>query len=623
MRLFFYFPIAALILVSGCAGQHKGPTGLDFISGNQGDLETIVILGTNDIHGGLAPVEQNSREESSTPSVKYLSGGMANLATYLRVLREEFGSRFLWLDGGDEFQGSIDSNSQKGVPMVAVFNELGLGAAAIGNHEFDFGVAELKERMTEAKYPYLAANITEKSNGKLAAFPNTLPSTILNAGHLKVGVIGLSTLETPTTTRPDFVQDYSFENLKDATVHEAQSLRKKGAHLVVIVAHVGLFCSPGKKTGHAVRKFTDPQGDCNEDGELVKFLKALPQGAADAVVAGHSHQVIYHWVAGLPVVQGGAFGRYLNLIYLTYDWGQKKVVKDRTLIEGPIPVCERVFENQGDCNGEKPAPKDGRGSLVRNYFHGRKIHPDSAIEKLLEPYFKKSEVIKKTIVGTAARAIDHQRFKESELGNLVSDAIRLEAKTDFALVNSGGLRAPLESGPLTYEAVFRSLPFDNAIATLKLTGRELKLLLRITESGSRGFAPVSGLTLKLLDTSVDASSTDLNGNGKIEPWEINRLLETKSQDGSPIKDDQTYTLGTVDFLLVGGDDFSWFMSQIPKDRVQLNTGGILRETVVKYLAQISPVNTSEKPLIDPAHLRLNFQKSKKIKKEIGHRRKRR
>ena len=538
------------------------------------NLETIAIVGTNDIHGALAPQELKTREPEGTPPVPYKAGGVAALASYINELRSEFGSDLIWLDGGDQFQGSIESNSVQGAPMTAFLNMTGVQAAAIGNHEFDYGASQtpgadasdrlgaLKARMIRARFPYLGSNVRDKATGKLATsdLPLLQDNKIFDTGRVKVGVFGLTTLDTPRTTTAINVKDLEFADLKDTALREAAELRAKGADVVVLVAHVGLKCERGRaSTVSHVRAPTEPQGDCGAHDEMVKLLKSLPAGTIDAVVAGHSHQVVHHWVAGVPVIQGGAYGRYFNVIYLNYDLKQKKLLPDLTRIEGPVPVCTEVFQNQGDCNGDRPEPKGGRGALVAPVFHGEKISEDNSVKSMLAPTFAKTDEIKKEVVAQAARPIDHERFKESEMGDLVADAMRAAAGADVALMNSGGIRAPWEQGPITFEEVFRTLPFDNQIVVLNVTGKELELILRIAESGSRGFASISGVHMRLVSPEEDAKGTDLNGDGRIDAWEVNRTLSVELENGSPIVDDKKYRLATLDFLVSGGDDLGWVM----------------------------------------------------------------
>jgi 5'-nucleotidase len=601
------------------------------------NLETIVIAGINDIHGALAPQKAVSREEAGTPGTPYTQGGAALFGAHVRVLREQFGDRFLLLDGGDCFQGSIDSNSEEGAPMVRLYNQLGVTAAAVGNHEFDFGpvgpegtpgdpLGALKARMSEARYPYVAANLLDRETRKLAPLPNLHPTTLVQAGKLKVGVIGLSTLDTPVTTRGEFVESLAFAPLVETTRTEATRLRAQGADLVVITAHVGLKCHAGRMTsGHTFRKQDDPHGDCEPSDEMVRFLRELPKGTVDAVVSGHSHTIVHQWVHGVPVIQGGTRFQAYNLIYLTYDLQKKTLVPDRTRIEGPIPICEKFFENQRNCEGDKPAPKTGRGALVTPSFHGKRIKRDAEIQAMLDPLFERSEAIKRRVIAEVARPIDHVRHRESPLGNLVADALKDAAQADVALINGGGIRAGFEAGPLTYEALFKTFPFDNSVTELQVTGRELKFILRLAQSGARGFFPVSGVRLKLIDLDHEAPSSDLNKNGKIEPWEIDRIRGIELSDGTSIRDEKLYRLATIDFLVNGGDDLGFAMRQVPSARVRKIPNGLVRQVVENFLARRSPLNTDSTPALNPAEPRMILVKpeAKSGRRKKGKRRSRR
>lgn len=583
----------------------------EYVEKTGSEIETIAIMGINDFHGALAPVKAKTRETPGIEPVSYETGGAAWLGAHVRIQQSKHGSRFLLLDAGDEYQGSIESNLAEGKPVVDFFNQLGVTAASIGNHEFDYGpvgpegtpgdpLGALKARMAEAKYPYLAANILEKKTRKPPELPNTFPSKIFQAGKLKVGVIGLTTQHTPVTTRAANVEHLDFVAFKEPTIREAKRLRKGGADVIVITAHVGLFCQPGKNgMAHALRSVEEGQGDCGEKDEMVALLRSLPKGTIDAVVAGHSHQVIYHYVAGVPVIQGGSFGRFYNLIHLTYDRTKKKVVPELTRIEGPIPVCAQFFENQSDCNGDRPAPKNGRGDLVEAKLYGDEVEPDEQVEKLLKPVFARSDEEKKRVVGHAHSPLEHFREQESPLGNVVSDALLARAKVDAVVVNAGGIRAPIEAGDITFGDVFRSFPFDNSISVLDVTGSELKKIVQVAESGMRGFFPVSGIVVKLIDLKHTAPSSDLNGDRKIETWEIDRVLDVRFADGSPVQDKKHYRLATIDFLVTGGDDMGWVFSQVPKSRVTLDSGGLVRDAVLDHLARVNPINTVEQPVVDP------------------------
>jgi 5'-nucleotidase len=575
-------------------------------------LESVAILGLNDFHGALAARVNKIKNPTPDQPPTFESGGASVLASYVRILREEFGSRFLLIDAGDQWQGTLESNLEEGAPVVKFFNLIGMSAAAIGNHEFDFGpvgpegtegdrLGAMKARFSEAQYPYLNANIRDKASGQLTSLPNTLPSVILTAGGVKVGVIGLTTRETAVTTRQENVKDLDFADLREATLREAASLRAKGANLVIVTSHAGLVCNddPASLKKNMIRTPTTEQGACGDDEEIPKLIQSLPEGTLDAVIAGHTHRIVHHWVKGVPVVQGAASGQYFNILYLTFDHSTEKTVPSLTRLEGPVPVCPMVFEVTQNCEA------GGEGRLVPTRFRGARIEPDPTVEAALAETFKKTAELKKKIVGSAARVVRHNSGGESELGNLVADAIRAKTQADVAMVNPYGIRVQQwDEGQINFDTVYRTLPFDNFLSVLTVTGQELRNLVRVANSGAFGVFDLSGLKVEILGFEVKAPSDDLDLDGKFSPWEANRLLDIKLADGSELIDSKLYRFATIDFLVTGGDNLFWPMSQIPKERIQLNAGGFLRDAVVDFLAKHSPVNLPSRPLIDPAKPRV-------------------
>lgn len=620
------FFVLLTVILQGCAGTPRFQAGgkTDHLSDTTGDQQTIAILGMNDFHGALLARELKNPEPHS-------AGGAAVLARHAELLKEVFGPNFFVMDAGDQFQGTLESNAQEGKPVVEFFNQLGMSVAAVGNHEFDFGPegdaragtpgtdlrGALKARMKEARYPYVAANIRYKNGSELSDFPNLKPSLMLTAGRLKIGVIGLATLSTPVTTRPEHVSDLVFTSATEATLREAKKLRKAGAHVVIVLAHQGLRCDLMRNEPGILHKPNDMEGSCDGHDEIPELLKALPKGTVDAVIAGHTHQIVHHYLQGVPVIEAGANGLYYNLLYLTYDWRQQKLLHSETTIEGPVPVCERVFENQGDCNALRPAPRNGRGPLVTPKFHGASIRPLSSVEAWAREVARNVESIKTRVVGSAQGALLHDRTKEAPLGNFITDAMRSALKTDVSICNPGGIRASIEAGEIRYEDVFRSFPFDNDVVMVMMNESQLKLLMRVTQSGARGYFPVSGLKVTLLDFSEAAESTDLNHDRKIEPWEVDRLVSVTLPDGSPLDKKKLYRVAIPDFLVSGGDDLGWIMSQIPKSQIIREGAVYMRDAAIAHLAANPGVNSDEKPLVDPANPRLVFTKQKPSSRKGG------
>ncbi len=544
---------------------------------------TITFVGTNDIHGTLAPIALKTRDALEQP---YRVGGLAHLAATMDVLRQE-NKDFLWLDGGDQFQGTLESNSQFGAPVVDAFNQMGLMAAAVGNHEFDFGIEPLRTQISRASYPYLAANIWMKDQHRHPDWTNLGSSKLfVTASGIRVGVIGLSTIETPKTTMAPHVADLRFEALKDALQREARLLRQQGANVIALTAHAGLVCKPDATfLQNTIRTENDPQSACETRAEIPELLNSIPEGTVDLVVSGHTHHIVHHFINHVPVIQGGSQGRYINTIQITYDPALGRIDRSKTRIEGPIPICPQVFANQADCNGNMDAPPKGRGPLIQPVFHGIPLKPDARVQMIVDAALEKTKTLNNKIIAYAETRLSSFPQPESDLGNLIADAMIATTHADVALMNSGGIRMPLESGPIRYNHVFRTLPFENKVATMEVTGAEIRHIATILESGSHIQGSVAGMRIAFV--------------GDKEHRHIHSIV---LNDGTPLDPHKIYTLATVDFLILGGDDFAW-----PK-RPHYDTGITIRDSLLQRLRDIKRVKSA----VDPQNARLFFIKQKKV-----------
>lgn len=563
--------------------------------------ETVLIVGINDFHGSLLP------KERKLPDGRIIqSGGASALAGMLRILKEESGGKLLIVDAGDEWQGTIESNQVKGASVVEFFNKIGVSAAAVGNHEFDFGIPSLSSRFTEAKYPYLSANIFEKSTGNRVVWPNFHPSRIFDVGGYRIGIAGFSTVQTPSTTRYEFVKHLDFRDPVASISSEVTGLRAKGAHAVLVTAHAGTICE--EKLGlreWRIHDRTSVQGKCDEEHEIPVFLKGIDPGSVDGVVAGHTHQVIHHFLNGVPVVQGEAYNQYFNIIYLVFDRASRQLKPEKTRIEGLVPICSQFFDGLEHCDVRRLDGKQSPG-LVQAMFHGKPVRPDPVIEAWLKPIREGTEKFRKEVLATSEFPLTHFRDREGAFGNLLADVLRQRGKADFALVNSGGIRTSLDAGEITYDGIFRALPFDNLLNVIELTGAQVKLLYRIATSGAHGVVGVSGLELTLTPFDQEVPKDDLNGNAKLEAWEARRLVSLRRASGEELEDSKVYRVATFDFLVNGGDDLGWFFSMIPERSIRRELTGYCRDLVTEYLKREKRINTKERPLVDPEHPRIRF-----------------
>ena len=265
---------SCLLLLVACTTSLVPPT-----------VTTLSIVGTNDLHGGILPRDGR--------------GGLALLGGYmknLRAARARDGGAVLLVDAGDMFQGTLESNATEGASVVAAYNALGYAAAAVGNHEFDFGPAgpaatprtpaddprgALKARAAEARFPFLAANLVDAASGRAIEWTNVKPAVMVTAAGVRVGIIGVMTRGALTATIASNVGGLSVAPLAETIRKHAMALRAQGAAVVIVTAHAGGRCS----------SFDRPEdlSSCEPSSEIFTVARELPRGLVDVIVAGHTH----------------------------------------------------------------------------------------------------------------------------------------------------------------------------------------------------------------------------------------------------------------------------------------------------------------------------------------------
>ena len=393
------------------------------------------IIGTNDFHGALEP-----RPDAN--GVR--RGGAAYVAAAIDRARSECVPRCetLLLDAGDMFQGTPASNLSFGRPVVDYYNRMGYAAAALGNHEFDWGVDTLRARMRQAQYGIFGANVRYTNGRDVEWIPN---DTVVSRGRTRIGIIGITTVSTPTSTRASNVVGLRFDDPAPIVDSIAPALRKRGANFVFVIAHAGASCQQSGTTG------------CG--GEIIDFARKLTT-KVDVVVSGHSHTLINTEINGIPVVQGRSSGRALDVLDLALD----------TTIN--VPIRHQVREIAVDT-----------------------LRPVAAIDSIVQQAVARvAPLVNRhvtTIPATLARQGD-----QYPLGNLIADAQRWAAKGDVAIMNNGGIRTELRAGEATYGSLFEIQPFGNVLYSLTMTGAQLRGLLEAMLGKSSIDDHVSGLTVK-------------------------------------------------------------------------------------------------------------------------------
>jgi 5'-nucleotidase/UDP-sugar diphosphatase len=485
--------VAILLLIAGIAGACtpappvSSPAGRPTTAAGEtaaasiapaASTETVVILHTNDFHGAVEPAVQGSTQ----------SGGLVNLAGLIDQVRAENPDHTLVLDAGDIFQGTYVSNSTQGEVVMAAMNTVGYDAWTLGNHEFDWGQEVLRARIAQAEFPALAANLLDESSGEI--WDGVKPFVILRAGAARVAVLGLTYPDTPAITKPQNVAGLDFREAA-GTVRRYLPELEEQADLIVVLSHLGF----------------------DGDQALARAVDGI-----DVIVGGHSHVFLEspREVNDTLIVQAGAKGQVLGRLELTLD-----------LATGQVTGYDRR---------EVLLPVDGSGVGV---------HPE--VQALVDAALQRAEETMDQPIGEMARALEPQYAGEFALGNLVTDAMLAAdlsdgSTPDIAMHNSGGIRAGLPKGPVTYGQVYAVVPFDNQLIALDLTGEQALRILEHSVAGRAGNMQVAGLAFRF-DMSRPAG----------------RRVEDVAVGGEPLDPARVYRVVTIDYLAAGGDGQETFL----------------------------------------------------------------
>src|SRR5712671_3721943 len=264
---------------------------------DQPALVTLSIVGTSDLHGAAFAREGR--------------GGLPLLAGYLnnlRASRSSDGGAVLLIDSGDTFQGTVESNLSEGALIVDAYNAMRYSAEAIGNHDFDFGSVDssmarqlpgdlrgaLKARAAQARYPFLAANLIDDATGRPVEWPNVRPSVLVEAAGVKVGIVGVMTIDALRSTLATNVHGLRIAPLAPTIIAEASKLRAAGAEVVIVASHAGGSCDQFDRAADL--------SSCDAASEIFQVARSLPRGLVDVIAAGHTHAGLAHQVEGIGII---------------------------------------------------------------------------------------------------------------------------------------------------------------------------------------------------------------------------------------------------------------------------------------------------------------------------------
>jgi 5'-nucleotidase / UDP-sugar diphosphatase len=419
---------------------------------------------------------------------KYDGMGFAKLSTLVKQ-QEAKNANTLLLDAGDTFHGQTFATLTKGESIAKVLNKVGYDGLAAGNHDFNYGYNRLLELTKIVEFPVISANVVYETSGELV-LP---PYMIKEVDGIKLGIFGLSTPETHYKTHPNNVKGLKFTDPVVAAKKMVAELNKQGVDAVIALSHLGT--------------------DASSTDTSIKVAMGAPGIAL--IIDGHSHTVDNIGVSGTKIVSAGEYLKNLGVVELEF--------KGKTL----STINASLITKEDAAN----------------------IEPDKDVEAFISTIQKAQEEILAEVVGETTVKLDGERDTvrkgESNLGNLITDAMVEVTGADFALTNGGGIRSSIDVGPITKGEVITVLPFGNFIQTKKVTGKDVKAAL---ENGASGypsnhgaFAHVSGLTYKIDDTKP-----------------AGERVHSVTIQGKPLDLNKTYSMATNDFLAAGGDNYEMF-----------------------------------------------------------------
>ncbi|MDN3648847.1 bifunctional UDP-sugar hydrolase/5'-nucleotidase UshA [Reinekea marina] len=512
--------LAVSVLLAGCA---TGPT-------YEQDKEyKLTILHTNDHHGRFW---QSSRGE-------YGMAARKTLIDNIRMEVESEGGAVMLLSGGDINTGVPESDLQDAEPDFKGMNMLEYDAMALGNHEFDNPREVLLQQAEWAGFPFLSANIYKGNSTLFPAYE------MFEVQGNRVAVVGFTTADTVKIGNPEYMSDLTFKTPVEVAEKLIPKLNKK-ADLVVAVTHMGHYAD-GKSGGNA-------PGDVT----LARSVSGI-----DVIVGGHSQNPLFE-----PDVQNG------TLILQAHEWGKYVGRLDLTVKNGEITN----YDYRLIPVNLKDRVKDAEGNSTY-VLKEAEIAQDLEMLAMLSPYQKIGAEKLNVVIGSSNgdfigdRAV--VRNQPTNLGVLVARAQKEKAKADLAVMNSGGIRADLEGGEITYKDVLTVQPFGNILSYVDLTGAELLDYLAVAmskEAGSGAFAQFDGVEIMSTDGVINAAYID----------------------DRPIDMDKMYRLAINSYMASGGDGYPK-MSDHPN---YVNTGFVDADVMVEFIENNSPLDIAD---FDPGY----------------------
>jgi len=485
----------------------------------------VTIVSFSDFHGQF----------DQDPTLKY--GGAAQLAGYIKKIKEISGEdSVIMIDGGDMFQGGLLANQFEGKPVITFFNQLGLTAAALGNHEFDYGPVgrnifainrsnaqeALRQRMEEAKFAILSANLRTNDHRRIPeVFPKLRESVIVSKNGVNVGIVGAITKETAITTNPINLTGLDVLEPEKYILDEAKKLKQGGADVLILAIHEGNKC---ENNGDV-----EDLSKCTVN-KLFNITKKLGD-TFDLIIGGHEGSSYVRKVGKTYVTQASEKATSLSL----HEFSKKKGMKSH----GIVYLCENIAdEGEGHCTAKANQP-------WLTYSRGiKQVAPDRSFFEMkeTEEQVLAVEELKTTELNVSSPMIfPREKYAETAVPNLFADVLKANVKdASIGVMNGGGIRTILPEGALLYQHIYEIFPFESYISSVDVTGKTLREIVRTSLNFPKDGYHWSGLYLEADETC--------------QPTKI--LV-----NGEELNDEKVYRLALGDFLANGGGAFSNFTAE--------------------------------------------------------------
>lgn len=506
----------------------------------------ITILHTNDHHGHFWRSE-------------YGEYGLSAQKTLVDGIRREVaaeGGSVLLLSGGDINTGVPESDLQDAEPDFRGMNLIGYDAMAVGNHEFDNPLTVLRQQEKWAKFPFLSANIYQKSTGDRLF----KPWAIFKRQDLKIAVIGLTTDDTAKIGNPEFFTDIEFRKPAEEAKVVIQELQmNEKPDVIIATTHMG--------------HYDNGNHGSNAPGD-VEMARSLPEGALAMIVGGHSQDPVcmaaenkkqVDYVPGTPcapdkqngiwIVQAHEWGKYVGRADFEFRNGEMKMVNYQLI---PVNLKKKVTW------------EDGKSEHV---LYTPEIAENAQMLSLLSPFQNKGKAQLDVKIGAVNDRLEGDRskvrFVQTNMGHLILAAQMARTGADFGVMSGGGIRDSIEGGDITYKSVLKVQPFGNVVVYADMNGKDVTDYLTAVAQ----IKPDSGAYPQFANVSFVAK------DGKLNDLKIN---------GEPVDPAKTYRMATLSFNATGGDGYP----RIDNKPGYVNTGFIDAEVLKEYIQKNSPLEAS-------------------------------